>query len=98
MRLVVRTFASAMWIAALGIAPVGIATAQATKAPGGGSGAALAPGAPAAGAPKPAVGRKVRSKTPDPRMVPVLLAQGRAALAAEAFKPARDAYMDVLAI
>src|SRR4051794_8116787 len=98
MRLVARKFASAIWVAAVGLAPVGVAMAQATKVPPGGSGAGAAPTLAGAGAPKPAVAPRVRSKTPHPRMVPVLLAQGRAALAAEAFKPARDAYMDVLAI
>ena len=97
MRLVVRTFASAMWVAAVGVARSGSAMAKRRGAPRrvrrgccsdrGGRRRA-----------QPAAPPKVRSKTPDPRMIPVLLAQGRACLAAEAFKPARDAYMDVLTI
>ena len=108
MRLVARKVASGMWIVAVGIvAPVGFAMAQATKAPPGGTGAA-ASGAPAAAvAPVPrgrrrpsraAAVRRAGAEALDPRTIPLLLAQGRAALGAEAFKPARDAYMDVLAI
>jgi Trypsin-like peptidase domain len=105
MRLVARKVAGGMWIVAVGIAPVGMAMAQATTAPPGGAGAlaapapaAAAPGATGVTAPKPAGAAPRVRKALDPRTIPVLLAQGRAALGAEAFKPARDAYMDVLAI